>query len=332
MMELLDKIYGYEHFGIILFAVIAVLIVLFLIVLFFGKKDEKKRELERTQQLEAQKAAEGFGEVNPEAIALNIEEPIVAPVEDAVTPIAPITEPTPVMPTEPVAPVVEPTISEVPVMEPVIESTPVAPVLEPTVAPAIVTPNEEVVVPTAPVVEPVIQPEIKVEPVSSPIPEVVIEPPVVEEPTPEIKIPNFNFDELAASIANELNAIENKPVEPVREVKVEEPISPVAPIVHEAPVREVVRPTPGPRVFSSVYINKPSEPTVVPEVKVEPTPVAPVTPVAPANPIPQANPGIELPKPAEMPILNKEVKEPVNPTPNVVPDFSQFEGESYDIK
>jgi len=331
MMEFLDKIYGYEHFGIILFAVIAVLVVLFLIVLFFGKKDEKKRDLEKTKQMEAQKVADGFANVNPEPVSLNVNEPAFSPVEEMVQPVineSPVVNPEPVVQSvEPVAPVVE----SAPIVEPiapVIDSTPVAPVLEPAVEPQIVTPVEA---PIAPVIEAVTQPEVVAEPISVQTPEVVIEP-KIEDPIKEIDIPNFNFDELAASIANELNALENKNLEPVKEevtVVEEKPVfEPIASKDPVTPIAEVVKPTPtpGPAVFSSVYINKPVEPVKEAQV-VEP--VVPVTPVAPTAPV--QNPGIELPKPAEMPALNKEVNTPTNNTPNAIPDFSQFEGESYNI-
>ena len=52
-MDFLNKLYESNYFGIGLFAVIAFLVVTFLIVLFFGKKDEKKRKLEATQKIAA---------------------------------------------------------------------------------------------------------------------------------------------------------------------------------------------------------------------------------------------------------------------------------------
>ena len=116
--------------------------------------------------------------------------------------------------------------------------------------------------------------------------------------------------------------MENNKPEPV--------VTPVTPVIPESPVvapvtpiADVVKPapTPGPQVFSSVYINKPVEPVKEVEV-VEPVvtdaPVAPVTPVAQA---PVVNPGIELPKPAEMPIQNKEVNNTVDNKPAAIPDF-----------
>lgn len=48
----LDKIYSYEYFAPIIFGLTAFLIVLFFIILFFGKKDEREKELEQTKKLE----------------------------------------------------------------------------------------------------------------------------------------------------------------------------------------------------------------------------------------------------------------------------------------
>ena len=76
--------------------------------------------------------------------------------------------------------------------------------------------------------------------------------------------------------------------------------------------------------FTDVMSTPPLPPT--PPRPVPPTAPRPVAPTAPVQ-----NPGIELPKPAEMPALNKEVNTPTNNTPNAIPDFSQFEGESYNI-
>lgn len=50
-MEFLYKLYDNENFGIALFIAITILTFLFLVILFFGKKDEKKRKIEETNQL-----------------------------------------------------------------------------------------------------------------------------------------------------------------------------------------------------------------------------------------------------------------------------------------
>ena len=340
MMEFLDKIYGSENFGIILFAVIMGLVVLFMIILFFGKRDEKKREIERTQKLERE-AMNGFAETNNE----------VAPLE--------VAAPTPTVVEETANVEVENSIAnEMPVMEPLPTVDLEQPVLEPVSEPVLTMPVEEPIMMNGEevnnvVVEPVIPTAVNLEPMGSE--EVVNNAPIPEEPKKEVEIPNFNFEELAASIAQELSALE-KQNQVAKEAKVE-PVVEVNNSVSEPTFNDLVKPTvetpkvTRPITFSSVYINKPTEPVapvepVVPVMPQEPVrmpevtvaPVEEVTPVQevvvaptprPVNPMPN----IDLPKPAEMPMLKQEAKpELVNNPTTVVPDFSQFEGESYDIK
>lgn len=310
MMEFLDKIYGYEHFGIILFAVIMLLVVLFVVILLLGKKDEKKREFEKTQALEKQNL-DTFKEVNEEPVKVEVQEnfePILAetPKEELTSEIA----------EEKASDLATPLVTEEPVFEsvtPVVEES-ATPVLEPIVEPTIQTVEE-------PIMEPVVEQPVAIK---------------AEEPVKDVEIPNFNFDELAASIAKELSALEklNQPEPtPVEEAKAEtnfEMSTPVVtPIENEVsvtPIDEVVKPNPRPVTFSSVYINKPAEP--VKEAVVEP--VAPVALIEPKV-APMPHPSIELPKPAEMPILKDNSNEMPKAEPNV-PDFSQFEGESYNLK
>lgn len=52
MEEILNKLYSYEYFGIYLMISILVLVVLFIVILFFGKKDQKTREIEATKKLQ----------------------------------------------------------------------------------------------------------------------------------------------------------------------------------------------------------------------------------------------------------------------------------------
>lgn len=52
MEEFLNTIYSYEYFGFYLIMAIIVLVILFLVILFFGKKDQKNREIEATKKLE----------------------------------------------------------------------------------------------------------------------------------------------------------------------------------------------------------------------------------------------------------------------------------------
>ena len=52
MEGFLDKLYSNEYFGFYLIIAIIVLVILFLVVLFFGKKDQRKREIEATKKLQ----------------------------------------------------------------------------------------------------------------------------------------------------------------------------------------------------------------------------------------------------------------------------------------
>jgi len=328
MMEFLDKIYGYEHFGVLLFSAIGILIVLFAVILFFGKKDEKKREIERTQKLELEKQEK-------DALAIVNEDPTQLNVEPAIEIESEISEPA-------LEPIAEPNFGE----ESVDGAEEVASVTEPVFEPVI---SVEPEIPVAPILEPIQEPELAL---VTEEPKEVVNEPVIEPSTLEVsevnaeefkaepmdfKIPEFNFDELAASIANELKELENNKndLNKYEEVIVEEPKIPVSEF--ESSLKEEVKTVieqpktvTRPVTFSSVYINKPAEPVisveepaVQKEVVVEPV-------IEDARPI-NKMPDIELPKPAEMPKLNDDVNsEPVKPI--AVPDFSNFEGESYDIK
>ena len=61
MEEFLESLYNYEYFGFYLIISIIVLVLLFLVILFFGKKDQKVREVEATKKLQ-QINAEAFKE------------------------------------------------------------------------------------------------------------------------------------------------------------------------------------------------------------------------------------------------------------------------------
>lgn len=63
MKDILNNLYSYEYFGFYLIISIIVLIILFLIILFFGKKDQKIREIEATKKLQ-QINDEAFKEEN----------------------------------------------------------------------------------------------------------------------------------------------------------------------------------------------------------------------------------------------------------------------------
>lgn len=52
MVDFLNKLYSYQYFGLYLIISIIVLVILFIIILFFGKKDQKVREIEATKKLQ----------------------------------------------------------------------------------------------------------------------------------------------------------------------------------------------------------------------------------------------------------------------------------------
>lgn len=312
MMEFLDKIYGYEHFGVILFAVIMFLAVLFVIILFFGKKDEKKREFERTQQLEKQNL-DTFAIIEENPTSLEVTEPILEKVEEDVTlnveeelnieALQEFDVPT----KEEEQPSLMPDFNEsveIPVLEPIIE---------PSIAPLF---KEES--PLAEVVKPINE-ELKIDASINETDEYLVMPELKEEPNLDIKIPDFNFDELAASIAEELSALEEKTIEPVIEPVVTNDVvvTPISEVVTPAP--EIPKQQSAPVTFSSVYINKPAEEKEEPKtIEIINQPISEVMP---------KNIDIELPKPAEMPIIKEQ---PQNISSG--PDFSKFEGESYNLK
>ncbi len=268
-MDFLDKLYSSNYFGIGLFAVIAFLVVTFLIVLFFGKKDEKKRKLEVTQNLEATDTFKETTKEVPVEIPTNPEP--VAPIDlDPVSPL-PVEEKTEpvisenkepletVIPVAPVAPINEEYVENLTVEEPAKEE--VKPVIDP-ISPII---NEE------PVAEPVkLEPtkiNIPIEPVNPVINEGVT--PVIKEEEPKlqineepilntyykpiekttsdpIKVPNIDFDSLAKSISKELDELEND-TKKYEEIKVT-PISEVA--------KTETNTVKQPETFSSVYVKE----------------------------------------------------------------------------
>ncbi len=73
MEEFLNRLYNYEYFGTYLLISIAVLILLFIIVLFFGKKDQKNRELEATKKLQQINVDDAFKE---DTLGDTVEVPI----------------------------------------------------------------------------------------------------------------------------------------------------------------------------------------------------------------------------------------------------------------
>lgn len=57
-MQMLEKLYENQYFGIILFAVIAILIIMFVAILFFGINDSKKdKKIKKKEKIEAEEEA-----------------------------------------------------------------------------------------------------------------------------------------------------------------------------------------------------------------------------------------------------------------------------------
>ncbi len=86
MEEFLNTIYSYEYFGFYLIMAIIVLVILFLVILFFGKKDQKNREIEATKKLEQlntnafkEEPIEEKLEINEPNKETNLEDTIVVP-------------------------------------------------------------------------------------------------------------------------------------------------------------------------------------------------------------------------------------------------------------
>lgn len=285
-MNFLDKLYSSNYFGIGLFAVIAFLVVTFLIVLFFGKKDEKKRKLEATQNISAN---DTFKETsmptpveipkNPEPVApINLESMSVPNNEIGKENIS--LEPvTPVMPVPPVAPInlednneyienltveepkeetkipVSPIISQTPKAEPTIPITPFVTNEEKQDSSNIILEPTKVEIPIQPV-EPIIkEEEPKLQINEEPVINTYYKPTEKIEPEKEtIKVPNIDFDSLAKSISKELDELENDSKK-YDEIKV----TPIHEITNEEPKK--------PEVYSSVYVKE--EPKVMPKERIE---------------------------------------------------------------
>ncbi len=292
-MDFLSKIYGSEYFGAALVVIIIILIVLFILFLVLGKKDEKKRNLEKTQSMDKDNI-NAMVEVNKEPTALEVpaqepatnDENVIGSVESASVnnfsnpEFNPVTTPSSEVATEPAV--------ETPATEPVVAAAPVnetMPVNNPTVDAPAVNNSVENAYNTA---------------------------------NDAAQNVNNNFNDIAVSINQELNAIddlkENKDAlinnqsmennlgvtfekpdlidEPVNSFAVVEPVidTPAAPV--ETPVVEnQVAPEPAANAYvapTSTYSQTPYKPTtqfssvnVAPSALVEP--VAPVAPTEPAD-------------------------------------------------
>jgi len=230
MEEILNELYSYEYFGIYLMISIIVLILLFIIVLLFGKKDQKKREIEATKKLQ-QINNDAFKDdsIEEKLEVSNLEQDvlendtIILPTIEDIPSIDSITDneiPEPVLPRE------EASVLEEPIATENIEEIEEA-IDMPKLEEQIIEENSEITPLLQKVEEkPLIFNEFnfdleipKVETISP-----AVEPMVEQE---EVEVPTFNFDEIIKS---------------VEETKKEQTYSK------------------GPEIFSSVY---------VPEKKVE---------------------------------------------------------------
>jgi len=325
MEDFLNNLYNNEYFGFYLIIAIIVLIILFLVILFFGKKDQRKREIEATkklQQINADAFKEEQTEIKLEVNEINtnnLEDTIVVPEIEAPTlnNISDNEIPEPVIPAveietqEPVIePVIEPEIPEVeiPIMEtPVVEME--VPVFE-----------EEKVLEEAPII---VEPKIEIE--EEPLLERIEEKPLIFEDTtkfgtefinevletpqqeeineepikteiPEIEVPVFNFDEV---------------VKDVEEVK-----------------NTTVNYSKGPQIFSSVYVPEKKveieEPKI--EIPVEKKVEKPVENVEIQN---NKDFSFELPSlKKEEPKIEEKIERPILTDYNL----DELSGETYTIK
>lgn len=313
MMGFLEKMFAYEYFGTILFSVIAILIVLFFVILYFGKNDEKVRKIEETRKLELANI-NAFAEQKEKSVELNAEENII-----------PKEEQNEIAEENLVEDKFEDLKTEInssfnaPVKDNVLDTKDML-----TQRIASFTPVLDPIEP-----EPIIIPESKKNiDLSIPKDDKMPESSFRVEPTLTKDYPKFNFEELANSISKELEDIDRlskKVVEEPHNFEIEANI----PIT---PISELTKKDNKP-VFSSVFVNKEDnkeeasinqeifeeqEPLVFPDINFE-------------TAVHTNRPKIELPKPAEMPALKEEKIEPKVPDIRNIPDFSNFEGETYNI-
>ncbi len=325
-MDFLTTLYSNDNFGIILFITISILVLAFLVILFFGKKDQKERELAATKSVELNN---GVGQV-----AFQDTEP--QKMMDI--PIPPIATPTPIRTMEP-NPMNQP--MQQPPIPPIMNEPPINSTTQ-------VVPQKEIQIPPVQM-EPNIQPMIQnnFQPNQS-VPPIYKSAPIKQNPTPtkpsvnnnpvykekESTVPkqplktDFDFDALAASISKELKSLENS--KPIRETKprVENtpsldetiriptfepkempsnrgPIPPIkkeiermneTSIMKEQPERKPI--SNGPTQFSSVFVSKNQMANTPSDNEKENQPIESMAKAAPVKP------NIELPKTIDLPKLN----------------------------
>ena len=252
MEEFLNNLYSYEYFGFYLIISIIVLVILFIVILFFGKKDQKIREIEATKKLQQINREAFKEEMNEQKLELSnepyLDDTIVVPSINDVPVFNNVDEndeiPEPVIPVLEEQNNLEEQKTEIPVVsenkeleeidfEPLLEKIEEKPlaidntnIFSETFINE-VTSSEEV----KPVVEQAIEmPKIEITPKTEEIiemPKVEIKP-VIEDV--EIEVPEFNFDEI---------------VKEAEEVKQNESYNK------------------GPQIFSSVYVPEKKEETKI---------------------------------------------------------------------
>lgn len=190
MEEFLNNLYSYEYFGFYLIVSIIVLVLLFIIILFFGKKDQKVREIEATKKLQQINADAFKEEENAEKLEIKnenkLEDTIVVPNIEEVPTLNGMEEDNEIP--EPVIPVQEEIkVEEQQLQEPVFEE----PKLE---------------IDEEPLLERVEEKPLAIDNTNiftnDFVKELVEEPKqeIVENNDEEIEVPKFNFDEIVKDV------------------------------------------------------------------------------------------------------------------------------------
>lgn len=343
MMEFLDTLFSYDYFGPILFAIIAVLIVIFFIVLFFGKKDEKERKLEETRRLEELANVNAFKDESKisEVEVQKVEMPVIESnvVDEEASSLETVFVPVEITKEEESSVLENETINE---SYDEFKGTENEPVLMPISELPLITENEDVV----------LQNEVQV------VKEEQEGPPFKIEPSIPTNIPKYDFEELANSISKELEEIEKLSSKTIgREPVKEEPKVELERVhVEVTPIKEIQK-RGGMPVFSSVFVPSANKEEVGKEdlppnienseelktniekvtetifeeepevVEKEVTNKIDFSKLRSEN-INAVKPSVDLPKHIELP---KKVEE-TQKEEMAIPDFSNIEGESYDIK
>ncbi len=274
MEDFLNRLYSYEYFGTYLMIAIAVLVLLFVIVLLFGKKDQKKREIEETKRLQQVTGEIAFKQEEkkepvevpmPSEVKLTNEQlendTIIVPNIDVLNTDNVTKEeeiPNPVLPTEPVENIVSPVLES----KTDIEKDVVAPQIEPVVE----TPVSEVVPPIDVTnIEPPL--ELKDELLNSNVNPEPTEPVLTKEEEKPLVFenPTLNFDNNVKTDIPEVNEV-NEPLTEVPTFNFDEIMESI-----EEAKKEPTPVTPkAPEVFSSVYAPKKEEMEIdLPQIKEE---------------------------------------------------------------